>query len=273
MAFGSREFFPGVVHIRDAMGVCFTLLRGAERALLIDTGYGLEPVERQIAALTDLPYRVLLTHGHHDHALGAACFSRVWLRAEDLPVYRKYTSPQQRRLVLAQAAARGIPVDTQAYLDRPLPEPEPMDDSLYDLGGLHVQPLPCPGHTPGSVMFYVPEHGLLLTGDNWNPCTWLFFPEALDVLSYAANLRQCLARLPYSRVLCSHSFELHPRAELEAFLAGLTPACLTQAEASDEGTSRGIRTAACAPAAGQRLVFDYDRYLRAVSGGMTDEGS
>lgn len=39
------------------------------------------------------------------------------------------------------------------------------DDELIDLGGLTVQVIPTPGHTPGHLSFYVPEEGLLFVGD------------------------------------------------------------------------------------------------------------
>ena len=42
--FSWQEIYPGVIQIRDCMGVCMTLLKGSERAILIDTGYGMEDV-------------------------------------------------------------------------------------------------------------------------------------------------------------------------------------------------------------------------------------
>ena len=46
--FTTRPVFQGVTHIQDAMGVCFTLIEGKERALLFDTGYGTEDVQANI---------------------------------------------------------------------------------------------------------------------------------------------------------------------------------------------------------------------------------
>ena len=77
MAFQSIEILPGVWHIQDKMGVCMTLLTGDDQALLIDTGYGLEDVAAYVRTLTNKPLSVMLTHGHHDHALGARWFDRV----------------------------------------------------------------------------------------------------------------------------------------------------------------------------------------------------
>ena len=70
MSFRTERIIPGVTHITDGMGVCMTLLAGSERALLIDTGYGFESVREIVESLTELPCEVILTHGHHDHALG-----------------------------------------------------------------------------------------------------------------------------------------------------------------------------------------------------------
>ena len=42
MGFDVKEYFPGVYHIGDAMGVCMTLLAGRHQAVLVDAGYGLE---------------------------------------------------------------------------------------------------------------------------------------------------------------------------------------------------------------------------------------
>lgn len=46
------------------------LLLGTECALLIDTGSGFYDMKGTIAKLTKLPYDVVITHGHPDHAGG-----------------------------------------------------------------------------------------------------------------------------------------------------------------------------------------------------------
>ena len=187
--FTRQEVFPGIHHITDAMGVSFTLVTGSERALLVDTGYGLEDAAAYVRTVTSLPVDVLLTHGHHDHALGARWFPHVQMCTEDLPVFRLRTAAAQRERVLEQAAAKGVtaPEDfrTASVAD---PEPIRFDRSLsgfpcrtYSLGNLDVLVVQVPGHTPGSIMGFIPKFSLLLTGDDWNPCTWMWFPESLNV--------------------------------------------------------------------------------------------
>ena len=75
--FRQNEVFPGVYHITDAMGVSFTLIEGDERAILFDTGYGTEDAGACVKTLTDKPAKVYLSHGHHDHVLGARWFDRT----------------------------------------------------------------------------------------------------------------------------------------------------------------------------------------------------
>ncbi len=257
MSFSPREVLPGVWHIADPMDVCFTLLVGEERALLVDTGYGIEDPMPTIRAITDRPLDVLLTHGHHDHALGARFFPRVWLFPADGPVYARYTGEVERRRVLDSARGRGLPADEQAYLAAPMPPAETPPETVH-LGGLTARILPVPGHTPGSAVVWVPERALLLTGDDWNPVTWCFFPEALPVRDYCSHVRE-LAELPFVCVLCSHRRELFQREALTAFLDGLTDKALRAAVPSEEGKPRGVRTVTARPAADQILVFDADK--------------
>ena len=119
-----------------------------------------------------------------------------------------------------------------------------------------AQVIPCPGHKPGSAVVYVPERRLLLTGDDWNPCTWLFFPEALSAEDYRRNVR-ALLDLPFERALCSHRGDLYPRSAVEAFITGLTDDALRAARRVDLG--HPVDTREAAPAEGQVFVFDYSK--------------
>ena len=254
--FISREVLPGVYHIRDPLGVYMTLLKGEARALLIDTGYGVESAAALVRTITDKPVTVLLTHAHHDHALGARDFDSLLLAAPEIPLYPDYTSPERRARVAQQAAGAGVtpPAD---YLTAAYPVPQPAQAEELDLGGMTARIIPCPGHTPGSAVVYVPERRLLLSGDNWNPCTWLFFPEAAAVQDLIGNMRAALA-LPFDHVLCSHREALYPRAAIDAFYQGLTRETLEGARRVDMG--HPIATREAVPAEGQVFVFDYDKY-------------
>ena len=255
MSFTVREVLPGVRHIGDNMGVCMTLLTGDERALLVDTGYGLEDVEAMARSLTDLPLTVLLTHHHHDHALGARWFPETWMFPEDQLDFPLYTGAAQRGRVLEQAMSRGLTVEGD-FLGADIPTPRAMTEGPIDLGGMTARVIRCPGHTPGSAVVWVPERKLLLTADDWNPCTWLFFPAALPVHDYLRNMRGLLA-LPFEQVLCSHQAALYPRSMLETFLSALTDEALRQAAPVRIEPYGDIDTRQALLPEGQQLVFDW----------------
>ena len=90
----------GVKHIQDAMGVCFTLIEGDKRAILFDTGYGMEDVQAYVRTLTDKPVKVYLSHGHHDHVLGARWFEQTLMGEADMDEFRDRTGEGQRRKVM-----------------------------------------------------------------------------------------------------------------------------------------------------------------------------
>ena len=97
MAFQALQVLPDVYHIQDCMGVCMTLLVGKDRALLVDTGYGLENVREMAASITALPVTVLLTHAHHDHALGARWLSAHRCREQAAGKSENHTGRRPQR--------------------------------------------------------------------------------------------------------------------------------------------------------------------------------
>ena len=259
MSFELNHICKGITHIRDAMGVCMTLIEGDKAALLVDTGYGTEDVAAFVRTLTDKPLTVLLTHHHHDHALGARWFDKTVMFQEDMAQWPVFTGTDKRRVVLGQALSKGLPVTEEDFLAGERKLPYAVHAGTLDLGNLAVEMIQCPGHTPGSCVVYIPEHKLLLTGDDWNPCTWLFFEAALGVREYRENVRQLL-RLDFTHVLCSHQLDCFPRSKFEAFLDGLTDETLDNAKTVTIGNYEHIQTRQADVAEGQILVFDWKKY-------------
>jgi hypothetical protein len=102
-------------------------------------------------------------------------------------------------------------------------------------------------------MIFVPEHKLMLTGDNWNPITWLFFPEAVPPQIYSHNMRELLA-LDFEHVLCSHSKELIPGIRLRNYINGLVPQTFAAAVPTETPYPE-IKTMLCHPEPEFGLVF------------------
>ena len=261
MSFEGNPVCPGVTHIRDCMGVCMTLIEGERAALLVDTGYGLEDVAAFIRTQTSKPLTVLLTHNHHDHALGSRWFDKTVMMPQDMAEWPLFTGEGKRRAVLAQARAKGLAVTEAEALTGECRMPCALHGGTLDLGGISAEIIPCPGHTPGSCVVYLPAQKLLLTGDDWNPCTWLFFDAALPVRAYRENVRM-LQTLDFEHVLCSHQLACFPRAKLDDFLDHLTDAVLDASQPVTIGGYERINTHQANVTDGQILVFDWDKYRK-----------
>ena len=253
MGFQSQEVLPGIHHILDPLGgVYMTLVIGTRRAVLMDTGYGTQDVGAFIRNVTDLPLTVILSHGHHDHALGAMWFEHSYMDAEDLPIFLEYTGRRERERVIARAGMTRA--QAQAYREAMINTPLPLAYSPIDLGGLTVQPMKAPGHTPGSAALLIPERKVLLLGDCWNPQTWVFFKEALPVTAYAASFRRLMA-LPFTHALAPHQGEMIEKPFLMQYAKGLNEKGFASAKPFFVPGHEDIPTLAYEPVPGALLVF------------------
>jgi hydroxyacylglutathione hydrolase len=75
--FETRLIAPRTWAIGDHGCDVIYLVAGDERALLIDTGWGIGDLPGVVASLTDLPLLVVNTHGHPDHTVRSWQFERV----------------------------------------------------------------------------------------------------------------------------------------------------------------------------------------------------
>ena len=270
--FQAEEVFPGVTHITDAMGVSMTLIEGTERAVLFDTGYGIENVEAFVQTLTGKPVSVLLSHGHHDHILGVRWFGESFLCSDDYDEFRQRTGMTQRIKVAKQAEEKGIPVP-EDFKTASIVKPGQIafdghlgcfEKRTEDLGGRKIEVIHVPGHTPGSVVVFLQDLQLLLTGDDWNPCTWIWFPSSSPVKVWRENMNLLIRELEKQcgkdirSVLCSHQPMVREGTELKKFLAYMTDERLESAPAVDMGTPIHTHLIGKEPE-GWTLIFDKEK--------------
>jgi glyoxylase-like metal-dependent hydrolase (beta-lactamase superfamily II) len=130
---------------------------GTKRAWVVDPGGDVPRIRATIEELGLQPERVLLTHGHIDHAGGAAELRD----ALAVPL----EGPDERDAFLLdgleeQGRRFGVAGARNVRPDRFLAE----GDAL-DLAGHRFEVLHCPGHTPGHVVFVNHQNGLAVVGD------------------------------------------------------------------------------------------------------------
>ena len=187
------------------------LLVGDRAALLVDPGLTPAHARRFLAAartVTELPLvAAVLTHAHPDHALGAITLAQR--------EFALIAHPLTRRGLAEQGAhwRDGILGDSELVLS--LPGETVADRQVYDLGGLSVEVFhPGPAHTLGDLVVWVPDEGLLITGDLLlaNSCPDL---GGGSLAGWIDALDELIALQP-EHVLPGH-FELSTVSELRRF--------------------------------------------------------
>ncbi len=127
------------------------------RAAVIDPGGDIAEIERAIAQANAKVERILLTHGHVDHA-GAAAELRQKL---GVPVEGPHRADQFLLENLAESGnAFGLSGLRNITPDRWLEEGDEVK-----IGDLALKVLHCPGHSPGSIVFFNPDQRFAIVGD------------------------------------------------------------------------------------------------------------
>ena len=127
------------------------------RAAIVDPGGDVAQIRAAIAQLNVTPEKILLTHGHLDHAGGAAALAETL----ELPI----EGPDEADGFLlsnleAQGARFGITDMRNVTPTRWLVEGETVSVGDQTFGVLHV-----PGHTPGHLVFVNAPARFALVGD------------------------------------------------------------------------------------------------------------
>lgn len=196
----TTEISKGVWRIEDAGMVSQYLIAGAEKALLIDAGWGIGDLPAAVARLTSLPLTVINTHGHPDHTCGNYRFDNdagVRIHQGDVKMMKKNYSPKVRYEILQRFKDRGLPENfsEDAWIHAPLRKFTPFEGPLsFDLGGRAVDVIETPGHTPGSICLYDRQERFLFTADNLlEGTTLLNLEESLGLGTYLNSVNKLAA--------------------------------------------------------------------------------
>jgi len=148
-----RETFP------VGLLACNCSILGDEtsrEAIVMDPGYDIPYILTRLAAHQLTVRQIVVTHAHIDHIAGALELKRITGASI---LYNQADIPQ---LAIMDKQAAWVGVRTPEVCP---PDHSPADNETVSVRGLEGKILYTPGHTEGSLCFYVPSQNLLLAGD------------------------------------------------------------------------------------------------------------
>lgn len=190
IAYASTPITDRIMRISDGSDVCTYLVVGDKRALLVDTGYGFRGLRSYVESLLQgKPYDVVITHGHVDHAAGAAEFDTAYMHPADLELNVRHTTIEFRRAMLSTTSAELIAdISDDAFVPTRSDFLPLEDRQTFNLGDLTVCLFHVPGHTQGMMVPVMLEERVALFGDACGVGTLIVFEEASTVTEYRESL-------------------------------------------------------------------------------------
>jgi endoribonuclease LACTB2 len=203
------ELFPNINYIpgknRSRFPYCSGLyLKGRDARVLIDAGMGVEPIAPCLTAGVDV---LLLSHCHIDHRLTRRFIPQVpvWAHSDETSYlasregYLTGTGLSRGNLDLTRKLGNMLE-DLEVPVARTVRHGEKLD-----FGGINLEVLHTPGHTPGHVAFYFPDHNFLFTGDvDLSPFGPFYGHDFSDIEQFVSSIR--LLKSKHARlVLTGHS--------------------------------------------------------------------
>lgn len=156
---------PGLFYIEDFNSDSIYVVEGKDKALVIDTGLGGGDFISMVKTLTKLPLELAVTHAHLDHMMNSDCFDKFYLSEREMPLFDHYMESMPRNTSVIEDV---MPIK---------------DGDIIDLGGgVEIEVLELPGHTPGSVVFIDRSHNACFTGDALG--VWMQLPHSCTISEF-----------------------------------------------------------------------------------------
>lgn len=147
------------------------LLIGKYKAVLIDTGLGIDNIKRITDKLTKLPVDVITTHVHSDHIGGHNKYSNIYVHELE-ESWLIDGIPGLSLEQIRENTARDISIPTPKTFDPETYIPftgKPTgllkDEDVISLGNRDLKIYHTPGHSPGHISILDMSKGYLFTGD------------------------------------------------------------------------------------------------------------
>lgn len=184
------------------------LFVGSERALLIDTGFGIKGLKKKVREITDKPIIAAVTHGHPGSIGGAGDFERVKIHKSDIRIAKLFSNGILHRAAFLLSPSKYF----HGYGFDDLVTRKPNFSSFtkrdfrngISLGNKTIEIISVPSHTKGSIAFVDRSTGIMVSGDIVTPLGFTLLPGACDLATYSKNLEEFMNIAENCTVFCSY---------------------------------------------------------------------
>jgi hydroxyacylglutathione hydrolase len=205
------------------------LVVGSEKALVVDTGFGIEDLSVFVRKITPLPTITVITHGHLDHAFGNEVFDEVYAGEPDINGFTG-ADPSAMRAFM-RTCGKLTQIKEMPKFEGSGSHAKKRDIPIhagmgFDLGDRIITAALTPGHSLGSVCFLDPKARVLFTGDafvpndTWGPAWYHVGGATLSV--FYKSMMKVMAASGFNWVCAGHGESgLIPANQLQYFLDGI----------------------------------------------------